>query len=840
MVLAGNRQADRPEVRIEAQRHPRGRFARRRRDLLGDLMQDVRYGLRALRRAPGFTAVSILTVALGVGATTAIFSVIHAVILRPLPYPDAERVVMVWMDNRRQGIAKDVHSYPNYSDYRTQNGVLATMAGFTQASFNLTGGIDPLRIRGTSATADLFRVLGVAPLIGRVFTADQEMDGQDGVVLLSHGFWSRAFGADSGIVGRMVQMDGRPRTVIGVMPRDFAFPAKDTEIWVPLVVPPRAREARNAYWLSAVGRLDAGVSLERAREDMATIGRRLEQAYPELEGVGVNLVPLPEEVVGGTLRTALWVLLGAVIAVLLIACANVANLLLSRAATREREIGVRIALGASRTRLVSQFLTESVLLGVAGGAAGVGLAWGALRVLKRLAPADLPRAEQVAIDPLVLGFALLLSVMTGLAFGLVPAFQSSRTALAEVLREGGRGGTAGRQGQRLRRVLVAAQVMLVVVLLTGAGLLIRSFIELQRVDLGFRAERLLTVRFALPAARYDSPASVSGFYDALLDRTRLLPGVQGVAASSGIFLTDTPNSADFVIEGRPTTPQAESIEAPIDVVSPDYFQVMGIPLIRGRAFSAQDRTGGSEVVILNDAMARRFWPNADVIGRRFKYGRDPGGTLPWMTIVGVVGDMRRGGFDRPVRYETFLPHAQAPTRSMTLVVRTSGEPALTAGVVRQVVRELDRDLPVFEVRTMDELLSEMTSQRRFNMTLLAAFAALALVLALVGVYGVTAYLVAQRTREIGVRLALGAGPRSVVRLVVRQGMTAAAVGLVFGVIGALALTRLMSGLVYGVSVTDATTFGAVVLLLGVATVVANWIPARRAARVDPVVALRQE
>jgi putative ABC transport system permease protein len=838
---AAERFGDVAQIGTQLRDHDRQRQqVHRRREVMGDLAQDLTYGFRALRRSPGFSVVAILTIALGIGATTAIFSVINGVVLRPLPYAEPDRIVMVWMDNTHQGVEKDIHSYPNFEDYRTQNTVLSEMAGFSTTSLTITGGEEPQRIRGAAVMADLFRVLRVTPAIGRVFTTEEEAPGNDGVVVLSHGFWVRAFGGDRRVVGTTVQLNGSPRTIIGVMPPDFAFPAKDTEAWVPLDVDPQLREARNSFWLSAVGRLRPEVTLERAEADLATIASRIAEEYPGQQGYGANLVPLPDEVVGGTVRTALWVMMGAVVAVLLIACANVANLLLSRAAAREREIGVRVALGASRRRVVRQLLTESVLLGIIGGVAGVVVAWAGLRLLMRLAPADLPRIEQVSLDPVMFGLALLLSVVTGLAFGLVPALQSSRTAVSAALREGGRGGTAGRQGQRLRRVLVGAQLAMVVVLLTAAGLMIRSFIELQRVDLGFRAENLLTMRLQPAPARYDSAATLQVFYGDLLERTRAIPGVQDAAAITDIFLSETPRSTVFVVEGQPLAPDDKRMETPLDAVTPNYFQVMGIPLLRGRVFTEQDRSGSPDVAIINEGFASRYWPAEDAVGKRFKFGDDADSDAPWMTVVGVVGDMRRTGFDRPVRYETYLPYAQFTARTMTLVVRTVGDAATMAGPVRQAVRTIDPDQPVFDVRTMDETLSGMMAQRRFSMALIAMFATLALLLALVGVYGVTAYLVAQRTREIGVRLALGAEPGSVVGMVVRQGMGVAAVALALGVAAALALTRLMAGLLYGVSSTDLLTFAAVVALLATVTAVANWLPARRAARVDLSLALRGE
>lgn len=817
---------------------------RNRRESMSDLTQDLRYGLRSLARTPGFTAVAVLTLALGIGATTAIFSVVNAVLLRPLPYPDADRVVMVWMDNRRMGMKEDIHSWPNYADYRDQNRVLSSLAAYAAAGYNVTGGClegecEPQRVAAAASTANLFTVLGVAPRVGRAFTTAEETDGQDAVVVISHGLWTRQFGADPKMVGRTVRLNGRERTVIGVMPRGFAFPAAETDLWVPLVIDDDFRQARNSFALYAVGRLRPGVTLERAQAEMAAIAKRLETEYPTLRDFGVNLVALPDQIVGRTLRTALWLMLGAVGAVLLIGCANVANLLLSRAAVREREVGVRLALGASRGRLVRQLLTESVLLAAVGGALGVALAWAGLRVLVGLAPADVPRMDEVRIDALVLLVTSAVAIATGVVFGLVPALQASRPNLAESLRDGGRGGTAGRPGHQLRRLLAAGQVALVVVLLTGAGLLIRSFIQLQQVQLGFRPDHLLTMQLSLPFAKYQQPQQRVAFYETLMERVRALPGVAGAGAIGDIFLSKTPNSTNFTIEGRAPTPDQQNVEVPLDGVTPDYFRAMGIPLEAGRAFTARDAADAPRVVIINENMAKRFWPNEEAVGKRFKYG-DGDSEAPWMTVVGVVGDMRRTGYDAPVRYETFLPHAQRPTGSMQIVVRTRGAPLALAPAVRAAVRGIDADLPVYDIKSMDELLSAMIAQRRFSMALLGTFAGLALLLGVVGVYGVTSYLVAQRTREVGLRLALGAQPRTLVRMVVRQGMAVAAVGIAVGLVGALALTRLMAGLLYGVSPRDAATLLGVTAVLAVATFVANYVPARRAARVDPLVALRDD
>ncbi|HJU89464.1 MAG TPA: ABC transporter permease [Gemmatimonadaceae bacterium] len=814
---------------------------RHRREHMSDLLHDVRYGLRTLRHAPAFTAVAAVTLALGIGATTAIFSVVNAVILRPLPYPDPDRLVVVHMDNRRMGMREDIHSYANYADLRDQNRVFSSLATYVNVGYNITGGCvesecEPRRVRASATTANFFETLGVAPALGRTYSVAEEEPGRDAVVVLSHALWT-SLGSDRRMVGRTVRLNGREREVIGVMPRDFTFPTKEIQLWIPLALDPDARAQRGSYAFTVIGRLAPGATIAAAQPQMEGIFRALEAQFPSLRDIGVNLVALPNQVIGKSLRTALWIMLAAVGAVLLIACANVANLLLSRAAAREREIGVRLALGATRRRLVRQLLTESVLLAVIGSVLGVLLAWAGLRVLVGIAPADIPRLEQVRLDPFVLGVTLVVAVATGLGFGLVPALQASRPTLVDALREGARG-TAGLHGQRVRRVLVGAQVALVVVLLTGAGLLIRSFLELQRVELGFRPENLLTMRVSLPGAKYQPPARAA-FFNNLLDRIGQLPGVESAGATTDIFLAELPNSTNITIENRTPTPNDAGLEIPFDAVSPDYFRTMGIALTRGRAFTPADRDSAPQVAIVNEAFAKRFWPGEDPIGKRFKYGGQDD-DAPWLTVVGTVADMRRTGFERPVRFETFLPVAQYNPSSMIIVVRTRGAPLAMAPVVRGEVRALDRDLPLYEISSVDQLLSAMVAQRRFSMALLGTFAAVALLLGVVGVYGVTAYLVAQRTREVGLRLALGAEPKQLVGMVVRQGMVPAAIGLGLGLLVALAVTRVMAGLLYDVAPHDLATLLAVTGVLAAATFAANYIPARRAAHIDPLVALRQE
>jgi putative ABC transport system permease protein len=835
----------------DAYRHARrrfgnvGRYKEETRTMSGltfldMLRQDARFAVRAFRQAPAFTAVSALTIALGIGATAAIFSVVNAVVLNPLPYPDVDRIVMVWMDNRRLGMAEDWHSYPNLADLKAQNSVLSHLAPFREAGLNLTGAGEPQRVTAGVLPAEAFAALGARPVAGRLYGTEHETEGNDGVVLLSHGLWQSAFGADPAIIGRDVELNGRRRQVIGILPRTFTFPSEETRIWIPLVIPEGARQSRGSFAFPAVGKIKPGVTLSQVRADLSAIAKRLEEEYPSNRDYGVNVVPLPQQVVGPTLRTALWIMLGAVTAVLLIACANVANLLLSRAAAREREVSVRLALGASRRRLVRQLLTESVLLSALGGVAGLVLAWGGLRLLRAVAPSDLPRLGEISVNATVLLVTSAVTILTGLLFGLAPAMQSARAPLSDSLREGGRGGTSGLPGQRLRRVIVGAQIAVVVVLLTGAGLLVRTFVGLQRTHLGFRTDGLLTVTLQLPGAKYGQPGRAAQFYGQLLERLAALPGVAGAGHISTMFLSKTPNSTNVTVERR--DPQESDPEATVDAVSPQFFETIGARLVAGRAFTSADRDSVLPVAIVNQHMARRYWPDGRAVGGRFHFGGADADTLrvPWVTVVGVAADMRRTGLDTPVRDETFLPHAQMSTLGNLVVARTTGDPLALAPLVRDVVRSLDRDQPITSIRTMDQQLAQLLAQRRFSMTLVGTFAALALVLAVIGAYGVTSYLVSQRTREIGVRIALGAPPAGVTRLVVAQGMRVAAVGVAAGVTAALFVTSLAANLLYGVSPRDPLTLGVVAVTLLLVAALANYLPARRAARVDPLLALRRD
>lgn len=802
------------------------------------LKQDLYYGLRMLWKSPAFTLIAVIALALGIGANTAIFSVVNGVLLRPLPYPQPEQLAMVWLDNRRQGIRDDITSYPNFTDWRDQSKTFQGMAAVRGISANLTGSGEPEELRGASVSSNFFQLMGVTPALGRGFTIEEEQPGKDKIVVLSHALWLRRFGGDPGILNKTIYLSGEANTVVGIMPPGFQFPGK-TEIWGTLAPNDRLRAARGAFWLPVVGRLKPGVTRQQAQADMDVIARQLEQQYPNANaGYGINVVPLLEQTVGN-IKTALWVLLGAVAFVLLIACANVANLLLARAAARGQEIAIRAALGAGRWRIIRQLLTESILLSVIGGALGILLAVWGLHLLVSLGPANIPRLENVRLDSRVLGFTFGLSLLTGLLFGIVPALQTSQVGMNETLKEGGRSGTSGRRTQRIRSGFIVAEIALTLVLLVGAGLLIRSFWRLQQVSPGFRTDNVLTIQLRLPRTKYPEGAQIASFYQQLQERLSALPGVQAASATSTIMLPKLANSSNFTIEGRPADPREQSLELPFDSVLPNYFQTMGIQLLQGRTFNALDGRDSQQVTIVNETFAKRFFPNNDPIGRRFTFG-DGGNNPQWLTIVGVVRDTKRQGLDAPVRIESWLPISQAPSRTMTMVVRSAGDPLAISRSVREAVWALDKDLPIPKMETMEQVLSEQVAQRRLNMLLLGLFAALALILAAVGIYGVMNYAVTQRTNEIGIRLALGAQSRDVLRLIVGQGMKLAVAGVGIGLIATFAITRLMAGLLFGVSTTDPLTFTAIAILLAIVALLACYIPARRATKVDPMIALRCE
>ncbi len=802
------------------------------------LIQDLRYGARMLLKKPGFTLIAVLTLALGIGANAAIFSVINSVLLRPLPYPQPERLVWIWGTNPSADVKQETASLPDFVDWKAQSQSFAAMGGLSNFSPILTGDGEPERLTGAVVTDGFFATLGVSPQIGRWFTPDEDRPDNRRVAAISYGLWQRRFGGDPGIVGRKIILNGNPYLVVGVMPPGFKHPLPGmrlpVEIWAPLGVDP-AKAGRRSDFLGVVARLKPGVGIEQARAEMNSIMSRLEAQYPNSNrGWGVIVLPLLERFVGEMRRT-LYVLLAAVGFLLLIACANVANLFLARATGRQREVAIRAALGAGRWRIVRQMLTESALLGAIGGAVGLLLAKWGMDALIGVSPVSLPRIGEVSLDWRVLGLTFGVALTTGVLFGLLPALQAANPNLNEALKDGGRGPADTARGKRVRNALVVAEVALALALLVGAGLMLRSFARLQQVNPGYNAENALTAGLSLPASRYKEGPQVIAFYQQLLDKVSTMPGAQSAGLVDALPLAGG-NYLSFVVEGRALRPTDNQPDAEHRVVSPGYFKTMGIPLIRGRLLSDQDHAQTPIATVIGETMARRYFPNEDPIGKRINLG-DPQ-TSPWRTIVGIVGDVRNEELSAEPNPQMYVSFAQLPRQNLSLVVRGAGDPASLIAGVRSAVAELDRDLPLYNLRTLTQMLSESLARERFSLLLIVIFAGLALLLAGVGVYGVLAYSVTQRTHEIGVRLALGGSRRDVLRLVVGQGMKLVLVGIGAGLLAAFALTRLMAGLLYGVTATDPLTFAGVSVLLAGVALLACWIPARRATKVDPMIALR--
>ncbi|MCI0487334.1 MAG: ABC transporter permease [Blastocatellia bacterium] len=804
------------------------------------LLQDLRYAIRVLIKKPAFTAVAVLALALGIGATSAIFSVVHAVLLRPLPYQDSDRLVLIWTDFGPD-LPQNWVSGPELLDFRQR---CTSFEGFTAMawpSVALTGAGEPEQVQGAVVSANFFSLLGVQSALGHAF--DEDGPASEKVVVLSHGFWQRRFASDPSIIGKPLSLDGETRTVIGVMPAGFgvlppdAQSPKNIEIWAPIPFD-YAQLNRGSHFLRVIARLKPGVTIGQAKAEMSTIAKAMDKEFYHSFGFGITVVPLLGHVVKDV-KPALLVLLGAVGFVLLIACANVANLLLARAVTREREIALRQALGALPFRLIRQLLTESVVLAALGGAAGLLLAFAGLRALIAMAPEDIPRLNEIRIDPTVLGFTIAVSLVTGLVFGVVPALQASKTDPNQSLKEGGRGAGGSLRGHLARNLLVVAEVALALVLLTGAGLLIRSFFELQKVDPGFNPANVLTMRLSLPDTTYPEGPQIEAFFQKALERIESLPGVEAAGAVSDLPLSGSYSSGTITIENPLADADNASFEADRRSVSTDYFRAMGIALRRGRYFNDLDKADGPEAVIADEELAERFWPGEDPIGRRIKLG-GPQSTSPWRTIVGIVAHVKDYDLSKEGREHVYFPHSQRATNSMFLTVRTAGDPMNLAGAVRNELRAVDPNQPVYEIAPMEQLVYASVGEPRFYMTLLGIFAAVALILAMVGVYGVMNYSVAQRTHEIGIRMALGAERADIIKLVVRQGLILASAGIVIGLVSSIVLTRLMESLLYEVSATDPFTFVAVALALALVAVIANLIPARRATKVDPMVALRYE
>jgi putative ABC transport system permease protein len=801
------------------------------------LLTDLRYGFRQLRLNPGFAAIAIATLALGIGANTALFSVVRNVLLKPLPYRDPERLVRVWMDNRRLQMREDWASYLNYLDYKRLGTSFESMAAFTEPTLNLISEGEPERVRGAFAEAELFDVLGTKPIEGRLFTRDEETAGKETVVVIGWGFWQRRFGGGAAI-GHVLDFDGRRLTVVGIMPPGFAFPAKDTEFWAPLVVSDRAKR-RGGYWLQMAARLKPGVTPQQAQSEMDVVGAQLEREYPEENaGYGIYVNPL-ENHVAGNVRTPLLLLLGAVGFVLLIACVNVAGLFLARAEARGREIVVRSAMGATRGTLIRQLLIEAGALALVAGVVGVLAAYGGVRALLWLAPPDLPRQNEIGLDATVMMFALGVTTITAIAFGLWPAWRLSRVNLQDALREAGRGMTGSRATATARSVLLVVQCALAIMLLAGAGLLLRSLGALHGMDAGFRTSNVLSMRVNASNTRSAQPAQLLQFYEQLLDRVRALPGVRGAALASTLLLTDTPSSGTFTLEDRPPFPPSEQIEATIDMVSPGFFEMMQVRLVSGRFLDASDRDGGPRTLVINETFARRYWPNQDPVGKHMVFGT-PSPDNPWMTIVGVVGDMRRRGLHRGARLETFFSTRLRIGRNMQLLVAADGSPLALVPSIRGAIRSLDASAPVTAVNTIEGLIGESLAIRRFQAWLLTLFSMLAVLLAAVGIFGLMAQVVTRRTPELGVRVALGASPSAVLGLVLRQGLWLAAAGTAIGIAGAFLLARGFRSLLFGIGTADPISYAAAAAVMGVSVLIACALPAWRAARLDPTVALRSE
>jgi len=807
------------------------------------LWQDLRQGARSLFKQPTFTIVALITLALGVGANTAIFSVVHAVLLQSLPYPDADRLVMVWETRRSNPSGQNVINMGNFFDWKEQNRVFEDMAAFRDASVNLTSGGEPEEIPSQIATTGLFNILGVKPILGRTFSPDEGKPGQPGVVVISFGLWQRRFGGDPRIIGRKLILSGNEVTVLGVMPAGFnwninagSLAPEKSEIWSPWQIDEQNRPRRGRGAM-AVARIKPGFSLEQAQAEMSAVHSRIERQYPEFNaGWGVNLVPLRAQF-AGKIRLALLVLLGAVGMVLLIACANVANLLLARAAGRQREVAVRAALGANRGRIIRQLLTESLLLAGLGGLAGLTLAWWGGDLLVSLAPPDLLNLPQVKLNAVVLGFTLGITLATGVIFGLAPAFEATRLNLSESLKEGGKS-AGGMRARRLRNSLVVLEVALALVLLIGAGLLIRSFALLQGVDPGFNAQHVLTMGVSLPRSKYDNDQKRVNFFRQVVTQMQALPGVDSAGAVNSLPFASFHSGTSVDIEGRPLLPVVQKLKTGVMVTDANYFRAMQIPLKRGRLFTDQEAAEMRHVVVINEAFARQHFPNEDPLGKRVTiYMKDDNQPCE---IIGVVGDSKHMNLDAEVRPMSYWPHPELASSGMTFVIRTRGDAASVTSAARNVIRALDPEQPVADVSTMESLIGTSMARARFNTLLLTIFAVVALFLAGVGIYGVMAYSVAQRTREIGVRMALGARAKDALWLVVRRGMTLSLAGVAIGMAASFALTRLMETMLFNVSVTDPLTFAGIPLLLALVALLACLIPAWRAAKVDPMVALRCE
>jgi predicted permease len=817
------------------------------------LFQEIRYGGRMLIKNPGFTAVAILALALGIGANSAIFSIVNSVLLRPLPYKDPERLMVVWSSQGQPAGKKGDSAMPvtsgDFLDWRKENKVFEQMAALHSQSVNITGDNNPEQLGGVRVSPNLFSILGVEAKMGRTFTAEDEQISSR-VVVIGHGLWQRRFGSDPNVIGKNITLNNENYTVIGVMGQDFQFPRKGyffdgfqfpkrVDVYFPLAFTPNQVTNRGRSYMAVVARLKQGVSVENARAEMDTIAQRLAQEYPQTNtDRGIIPVPLQQQVVG-KVEQALLVLLGAVGFVLLIACANVANLLLARSSSRQKEFAIRSALGASRMRVIRQLLIESLLLSLTGGTLGMLLSLWGVDLLLAISPGNLPRINEIGIDGRVVLFTLSISFLTGIVFGLAPALQVSRFCLSDTLKETSKGSSSSIRHNRFRNLLTVTEVTLAFVLLIGAGLMSRSFLRLVNLDPGFNPENVITIDISLSRTKYAEPQQRTAFFKQAVEKLKAIPGVESSGAVYPLPLSGGDEGAAFGIEGRPSPAPGQVQSAGPRWVSSDYFKAMGISLAKGRFFTERDDEQGPNVLIINESMARRYWPDEDPIGKRVAFDRRDN-SPNWREIVGVVKDIKHSSLDVTTRPEMFFPFSQFPSPFMTLVIRSKTDKNALAAAVRDMIVTIDKDQPISNIWTMDQLMSNSISQRRFNMLLLSIFAVVALLMASVGIYGVISYSVTQRTHEIGIRMALGAQRKDILQMVMKQGMGLALLGIAAGLVASFGLTRIMSSLLFEVSATDPITFAGISLLLIVVALFACYIPARRAMSVDPMVALRYE
>jgi putative ABC transport system permease protein len=817
-----------------------------------EMFQDIRFGLRMLWRHRIVTVTAIIGLALGIGANTAVFSVVNAVLLRPLPYQNSDRMVVIWGNFLKFGIGGMRAKAAEYVDYRDQTRNFEAVAAFNTADFNFTSGRRPERIAGAGVTANLFPMLGAQAAQGRLIVPEENQQGRNHVVVVSHRFWQQRLGGETNVIGRGVRLDDLNYTVIGVMPAGFEFPhpsfnfAEPVEFWIPLAfTTDQLVQRQRPYYLNVIGLLKPNVTLEEARGEMTALGRTFEQIHQSYRGPNnsemgwrITVTPLQEQIVGNS-RRALLVLFAAVGLVLLIACANTANLLLMRATVRQKELAIRTALGAGRLRLVRQLLTESLLIGVLGGLCGLALAWWGVKALVALSPDNLPRLQEVNVDARVLLFTLALSLFTGLVFGIAPAQQATKPDLQQTLKEGGAAALSGGRGRHwLRNLLVVSEVAIAMMLLIGAGLMLNSFLRLQRVNPVVKTGKLLSVEINLPETRYPEPAQAAAFFQKLIRGVELMPGVESAGLSTIQALSGVATNDPFCIEGRPLDFN-NPLVAGWQLVTPNYLRTLGIPLVAGRDFTERDTAEASGPAIINEAMARRYFPYEDPIGKRLTLGL-PRPDNPWLTIVGIVKDIPHRGLESKAEPDWYLSYLSQPRRYGYLMLRATGDPASLAAAVRSQVLAIDKDQPVTAIKTMNEVIASTTAPRRFNTLLLAIFGAVALTLAAGGIYSVISYSVTQRSQEVGIRMALGAQSGEVIKLVLKQGLTLILIGIAAGITGAIAAARAMSSLLFGVTATDPATFALISILLMVVALLACYLPARRAAKIDPIVALRRE